>query len=83
MVIRIKVQLLLSDRFLGFFLVPDIGSWNYNFMAVRHSAKMQYGLRLANPKEYYHESHRAKHFLDFVSGQDQEDTIADQEDHFS
>lgn len=27
-----KVQMLLSDRFLGFFMVPNQGSWNYNFM---------------------------------------------------
>jgi pre-mRNA-processing factor 8 len=27
-----KVQMLLSDRFLGFFMVPGQGSWNYNFM---------------------------------------------------
>ncbi len=27
-----KVQMLLSDRFLGFFTVPAQGSWNYNFM---------------------------------------------------
>lgn len=31
------------------------GSWNYNFMGVKHSASMKYGLRLANPKEFYHE----------------------------
>ena len=27
-----KVQMLLSDRFMGFYMVPDVGSWNYNFM---------------------------------------------------
>jgi len=27
-----KVQMLLSDRFLGFFMSPAQGSWNYNFM---------------------------------------------------
>jgi len=27
-----RVQMLLSDRFLGFFMVPAQGSWNYNFM---------------------------------------------------
>ena len=27
-----KVQMLLSDRFLGFFMVPAESSWNYNFM---------------------------------------------------
>jgi hypothetical protein len=27
-----KVQMLLSDRFLGYFMVPTNGIWNYNFM---------------------------------------------------
>jgi len=26
--------MLLSDRFLGFFMVPTQGSWNYNFMGM-------------------------------------------------
>ena len=53
-----KVQLLLSDRFMGFYMTPDAGSWNYNFMGVKHSAAMKYGLRLSNPREFYHEVHR-------------------------
>jgi pre-mRNA-processing factor 8 len=33
-----KVQMLLSDRFLGFFMVPsNSGVWNYNFIGVSHS----------------------------------------------
>ena len=50
-----KVQMLLSDRFLGFYMVPDVGSWNYNFMGVKHQVSMKYGLKLDNPKEFYHE----------------------------
>lgn len=61
-----KVQTLLSDRFLGFFMVPDAGGvWNYSFMGVKHSAGMRYGLRLENPKEFYHEAHRPAHFHRF------------------
>lgn len=30
-----KVQMLLSDRFLGFYMTPDVGSWNYNMMGVK------------------------------------------------
>merc|ERR1712043_79306 len=56
-----KVQMLLSDRFLGFFMVPVQGSWNYIFMGVRHSASMAYELQLSNPKEFYHEVHRPSH----------------------
>eukprot|EP00190_Bangiopsis_sp_CCMP1999_P005756 CAMPEP_0198726864 /NCGR_PEP_ID=MMETSP1475-20131203/3782_1 /TAXON_ID= ORGANISM="Unidentified sp., Strain CCMP1999" /NCGR_SAMPLE_ID=MMETSP1475 /ASSEMBLY_ACC=CAM_ASM_001111 /LENGTH=1179 /DNA_ID=CAMNT_0044488837 /DNA_START=100 /DNA_END=3639 /DNA_ORIENTATION=- len=78
-----KVQMLLSDRFMGFFLVPDQGSWNYNFMGVKHSPNMRYGLRLANPKEFYHESHRPTHFLNFSSLEGEEAVDADQDDNFS
>lgn len=63
-----KVALLLSDQYLGFFLVPDAGSWNYNFMGVKHSPQMSYGLHVENPKEFYHESHRPMHFLNFSGG---------------
>ena len=31
------------------------GSWNYNFMGVRHDPNMRYELALSNPKEFYHE----------------------------
>jgi len=46
------------------------GSWNYNFMGVKHSTSMKYGLRLANPKEFYHEVHRPTHFNEFAHLED-------------
>eukprot|EP00935_MAST-01C_sp_MAST-1C-sp1_P002806 g2806.t1 len=60
--------MLLSDRFLGFYMVPDEGSWNYNFMGVKHTLSMKYALRLANPLPFYHEHHRPAHFLNFTGG---------------
>ncbi|KAK9811013.1 hypothetical protein WJX73_006437 [Symbiochloris irregularis] len=77
-----KVQMLLSDRFMGFYMVPDVGSWNFNFQGVKHSPGMTYGLRLANPREYYHEVHRPNHFLDFSTLEDAQPD-ADREDHFA
>jgi len=77
-----KVQMLLSDRFLGFFMVPAQGSWNYNFMGVRHSAAMKFELQLSNPKEFYHEVHRPSHFLNF-SNIEEVEQAADREDAFS
>ncbi|CEF99518.1 RNA recognition motif, spliceosomal PrP8 [Ostreococcus tauri] len=62
-----KVQMLLSDRFLGYYMVPDGGSWNYSFQGVKHSAGMKYALKLGNPLEFYHEKHRPTHFLEFAS----------------
>jgi len=64
-----KVPLLLSDRFLGFYMVPDQGPWNYNFMGVKFSTAMKYGLKLENPKEFYNEAHRPVHFMNW-SGAD-------------
>jgi len=78
-----KVQMLLSDRFLGFFMVPTQGSWNYNFMGVRHDPNMRYELALSNPKEFYHEVHRPSHFMNFASIEEGGDTVgADREDMF-
>merc|ERR1712048_421097 len=78
-----KVQLLLSDRFLGFYMVPDNGIWNYNLggMGVRHSADMKYDVVLQNPKEFYHQAHRPSHFANFTALEDNA-MEADREDHF-
>eukprot|EP00938_MAST-03A_sp_MAST-3A-sp1_P000905 g905.t1 len=57
--------MLLTDRISGFFMTPAEGSWNYNFMGVKHSRNMKYDLKLSNPLEFYHETHRPQHFLQF------------------
>lgn len=31
--------------------VPDNGPWNYNFIGVRHSVGMKYGIKLSIPRE--------------------------------
>ncbi|KAG9067880.1 Pre-mRNA-processing-splicing factor 8 [Linnemannia hyalina] len=71
-----KVQMLLSDRFLGFFMVPASGVWNYSFMGAQHTADMKYRLVLDTPKEFYHELHRPTHFLNFAR---MEDSVVDVE----
>ncbi|KAL4423860.1 hypothetical protein ABPG75_001161 [Micractinium tetrahymenae] len=76
-----KVQMLLSDRFMGWFMVPDVGSWNYAFSGVKWSAGMKYGLRLANPKAFFDEAHRTTHFLEFAHLEDVA-VEADVENHF-
>jgi len=54
------VEILLSDpkKFLGYYMVPSQGSWNYYFMSIKHFPTMNYELQLANPKDFYHEIHR-------------------------
>lgn len=66
-----KGQLLLSDRFTGFFLTPaPDGVWNYAFMGVRHTPGMAYTLALAGPpRPFYDERHRPAHFLNFAGAE--------------
>jgi pre-mRNA-processing factor 8 len=62
-----KVQMLLSDRFKGFFMVPKGGlGWNYNFQGVKHNVGMDYSLVMDIPQPFYSECHRPQHFLTFV-----------------
>lgn len=81
-----RVQMILSDKFLGFFMIPEGGGlWNYNFNGINFSQNMRYSLVLDNPKDFYNEAHRTAHFLDF--GRDQQDegaeeNAADREDLF-
>jgi pre-mRNA-processing factor 8 len=61
-----KVQMLLSDRFLGYFMVPEPdGVWNYHFMGAKHRTEMKYTLQLDTPKSFFDECHRPSHFLNF------------------
>eukprot|EP00958_Prasinococcus_capsulatus_P015982 scaffold1754_cov355-Prasinococcus_capsulatus_cf.AAC.4 len=64
-------------------MVPDVGSWNYNHLGTKHSENMSYGLKLENPKEYYHEVHRPTHFLTFQQAAADMEEGADREDHFA
>lgn len=61
-----RMQLLLSDRLSGFFLVPETGVWNYKYQGLLFSASKRFQLRLDTPKEFYWELHRPSHFLTFA-----------------
>ncbi|KAH9611911.1 hypothetical protein KSS87_013298 [Heliosperma pusillum] len=78
-----KVQMLLSDRFLGFYMVPDSSPWNYNFMGAKHASTLNYGTKLGTPKEYYHEEHRPTHYLEFIKMEEGETVEVEREDKFS
>ncbi|RKP27577.1 PRP8 pre-mRNA processing factor 8 [Syncephalis pseudoplumigaleata] len=77
-----RVQMLLSDRFLGFFMVPEDRVWNYNFQGAAHSTDMRYTLCLDTPKEFYHEEHRTGHFLNFADMEDTGIVEVDRDDAF-
>jgi pre-mRNA-processing factor 8 len=79
----VRLPLLLSDRFLGYYLVPDGVEWNFNFAGARWSAGMGYVMKLGVPKDFYHPMHRSGHFLKFVSGDGVEEEWNDREDLYS
>jgi len=78
-----KVQMLLSDRFMGFFMVPDNHIWNYNFIGLGLVPNMKYSIILSNPKDFYNEIHRTAHFIKFIKTEEEQETeVADKEDLF-
>ena len=79
-----KVTMILSDKFLGFFMVPEGGVWNYNFMGINFNENIRYSLMMDHPNDYYHEAHRPSHFLDFALQDEEDETEApDREDLFN
>ncbi|KAK6915065.1 RNA recognition motif, spliceosomal PrP8 [Dillenia turbinata] len=65
-------------------MIPDHGLWNYNFMGVKHTVGMRYGVKLGTPREYYHEGHRPPHLLEFNNLEEEEKGVeGDREDTFT
>jgi pre-mRNA-processing factor 8 len=75
-----KVPILLSDRMVGSWMVPDTTSWNFNFQGTRFQAGMKYGLKLANPADFYDACHRPGHFLRFATVEETGEEGNDRED---
>jgi len=78
----VKVPILLSDRLVGSWMVPDTTAWNLNFQGMKHSAGMKYGVKLDNPKEFYHPEHRPGHFLRFTTMEEGDEDGNDREDFY-
>ncbi|KAF3904469.1 hypothetical protein AA313_de0200945 [Arthrobotrys entomopaga] len=77
-----KCQLLLSDRVLGYFLVPDNGVWNYSFLGAQFSdgaEKKPYHVKIDTPLPFYSDLHRPLHFQNF---NELEDLWVDRSDNF-
>lgn len=71
-------------------MVPEGGIWNYNFNGQNFSQNMRYTLMLDNPKDFYNESHRMIHFLDFAAREEaahatnvESEQGVDREDHYA
>ncbi|GEQ71386.1 hypothetical protein JCM33374_g5069 [Metschnikowia sp. JCM 33374] len=77
-----KRQLILTDRIMGGFLVPDDGIWNFSFIGPVWDPTSLYDLKLDIPIPFYHELHRPLHFSNFteIEGNELEAT---QENNFS
>ena len=69
--------------FLGFFLVPEGGIWNYHFNGAKHNVSMKYNLVLENPKSFHDSVHRPLHYLNFVNTEPPENEILEREDLYS
>jgi len=54
-----RAQIILSSKFLGFFMVPANGGlWNYNFNGINFNENMKSSLLVDNPRDFYSEMHR-------------------------
>jgi len=61
------VQLLLTDTYSGFWMVPHGDVWNYNFMGVKHRPDMEYSVHVDVPIDFYDSKHRRNHFMNFAA----------------
>eukprot|EP00747_Dinoflagellata_sp_TGD_P157834 gnl/TRDRNA2_/TRDRNA2_177774_c4_seq2.p2 gnl/TRDRNA2_/TRDRNA2_177774_c4~~gnl/TRDRNA2_/TRDRNA2_177774_c4_seq2.p2 ORF type:complete len:327 (+),score=-24.78 gnl/TRDRNA2_/TRDRNA2_177774_c4_seq2:2204-3184(+) len=77
-----KVPIVLSNELQGYFMVPEMGSWNYNFMGVKFTLDMTYKVKPATPKEFYHEVHRPVHFLEFFASEKPTELEVDRDNLF-
>ncbi|KAI9786008.1 MAG: pre-mRNA-splicing factor 8 [Peltula sp. TS41687] len=77
-----KCQLLLSDKIMGYFLVPEQGVWNYSFMGSAFGAieKKAVRVKMDVPLSFYNEQHRPLHFQNFA---ELEDIWVDRSDPFA
>lgn len=67
-----KAQVLLSDRIMGFFLVPEENRWNYHFSGASWSAGMPYSMKLDRPLGFFDPEHRHVHFAQIDEGSPQD-----------
>lgn len=78
----VKKQLILSDRIVGSFTVPDDSIWNYSFIGPVWDANGAFDLKLDVPLPFYHELHRPLHLSNFANIEGNE-LEANQEDNFA
>jgi pre-mRNA-processing factor 8 len=77
------MPLLLTERLLGFYIVPEGGRWNYNFVGVKYDPAKKWALELANPLPFYDPSFRQNHFLTWLETDDRAEELEDVENAFA
>lgn len=60
-----NLQMLISDRINGFFMVPEDEIWNYSFIGASFSELGEFALKIDTPRPFYHPLHRPIHFQNF------------------
>lgn len=76
-----KCQVLLSDRIMGFFLVPEDDTWNYHFNGASFSPLTSYSMKLDAPLGFFAPQHRVIHFAETY--QESSAADADREDVYA
>ncbi|KAK6462751.1 putative pre-mRNA splicing factor [Scheffersomyces coipomensis] len=78
-----KSQLILSDRIVGSFMVPEDEIWNYFFIGSIWNANNLYDVKYDVPMKFYDELHRPIHFSTFNAIDVNNEVEATQENVFT
>jgi pre-mRNA-processing factor 8 len=62
----IRIPILITEVFQGWFMVPESVDWNLNFKSLQIAEVKSYDVELGNPKPFYDPEFRPNHFLQFV-----------------
>ena len=78
-----KVEIALTDKYYGYFMIPENERWNLGFSGSTISNNFKYNVILGNPKDYYNEIHRPTHFLNFNNKENNDDNEEFNTDYFN
>ena len=62
-----EIQVIISNKLNGFFLLPEQQLWNYSFSIEKFSNEINYPLSIQYPLHFYNPLHRKNHFLSWVN----------------
>ena len=78
-----KSQLLISDKIVGTYMVPEDEIWNYFFMGSLFNETHSYAMKVDKPLSFYDALHRPVHFTTFSRLDATKEEEANQEDQFA